>query len=174
MENTEAFIPGEWVVQRHHGPGLVKGSRTLKIGGRANVYYEVETGASTLWLPEAQMNDEWLRPLASQAELDEALDVLRSAPQPLENNAYKRRGHIMTICAGDMPAVVAALLRDLWARRTAKKWLSVDEEHILRHLTDCFLTEWSLLTGVKMETAEREFDALLRAGRKRASANAEA
>ena len=173
MENSEAFSPGEWVVQRHHGPGLVKGSRTMKIGGRVKVYYEVETNASTLWLPEGQMNNEWLRPLASEEELDEALDVLGSAPQPLENNAYKRRGYIMTIRAGDAPAAVAALLRDLRARRSAKKNLSMDEEHILRHLTDCFLTEWSLLSGLEMEQATREFDALLRAGRKKAALNAE-
>lgn len=145
----------------------------MKIGGRENVYYEVETRASTLWLPEQQMNDEWLRPLASPEELDEALTVLGSAPQPLENDTYKRRGHIMTIRAGDMPTVVAALLRDLWARRRAKKSLSMDEESILRHLTDCFLTEWSLLTGLEPEAAGREFEALLRDGRKEANLSAE-
>lgn len=173
MENSAAFLPGEWVVQRHHGPGLVKGSRIMKIGGQENVYYEVETRASTVWLPEEQMNDEWLRPLASPEELDEALAVLRSAPQPLESNSYKRRGHIMKISAGDLPRVVAALLRDLWARRKAKKSLSMYEENILRHLTDCFLTEWSLLTGLELEAAGREFEALLRAGRKKANLTTE-
>jgi RNA polymerase-interacting CarD/CdnL/TRCF family regulator len=174
MENNAAFLPGEWVVQRHHGPGLVKGSQVMKIGGQENVYYEVETRASTLWLPEQQMNDEWLRPLASPEELDEALTVLRSAPQPLESNSYKRRGHIMTVRAGDMPAEVAPLLRDLWARRKAKKSLSMDEENTLRHLTDCFLTEWSLLTGLQLEAAGREFEALLSAGRKKANLSVEA
>lgn len=145
----------------------------MKIGGHENVYYEVETRASTVWLPEEQMNDEWLRPLASPEELDEALTVLRSAPQPLESNSYKRRGHIMAISAGDLPTVVAALLRDLWARRKAKKSLSMYEENILRHLTDCFLIEWSLLTGLEVEAAGREFEALLRAGRKKANPSAE-
>lgn len=174
MEKTEAFLPGEWVVQRQHGPGQVKGSRVMKIGGQENLYYEIETRASTLWLPEEQMNDEWLRPLASQEEFDEALAVLRSVPQPLGNNSYKRRGHIMTISAGDMPAVVATLLRDMWARRMAKKSLSMVEENILRHLTECFLTEWSLLTGLELDAAEREFDALLRAGRNQAKRGTEA
>lgn len=173
MENSETFLTGEWVVQRHHGPGIVKGSRVMKIGGQETVYYEIETRASTVWLPEEQMNEEWLRPLATPEEFDEALTVLRSAPQPLETNPYKRRGHIMTIRAGDMPAVVAALLRDLWARRKAKKSLSMDDENILRHLTDCFLTEWSLLTGLELEAAAREFEALLRAGRKKTDLNAE-
>lgn len=145
----------------------------MKIGGHENVYYEVETSASTLWLPEEQMNDEWLRPLASEEELGEALDVLSSPPQPLDNNSYKRRGHIMTISAGDMPAVVAELLRDLWGRRKDRKSLSMDEENILRHLTDCFLTEWSLLTGLEAEVVGQEFDALLRAGQKKASRSAE-
>ncbi|HSM57662.1 MAG TPA: hypothetical protein VK879_16030 [Candidatus Sulfomarinibacteraceae bacterium] len=145
----------------------------MKIGGQESLYYEVETHASTVWLPEEQMNDEWLRPLASPEELDEALTVLCSAPQPLESHSYKRRGHIMTVSAGDLPAVVAALLRDLWARRKAKKTLSMYEENILRHLTDCFLTEWSLLTGLELEAAAREFEALLRAGRKKANLNAE-
>lgn len=173
MENNAAFLPGEWVVQRHHGPGFVKGSRVMKIGGQENVYYEVETRASTLWLPEEQMNDEWLRPLASPEELDEALTVLCSAPQPLESDTYKRRGYTMTIRAGDMPAVVAALLRDLSARRRAKKSLSMDEESKLRHLTDCFLTEWSLLTGLELEAAGREYEELLRDCRKKAERSVE-
>lgn len=141
----------------------------MKIGDQENVYYEVETRASTLWLPKEQMNDEWLRPLASPEELDQALAVLCGAPQPLESNSYKRRGHIMEISAGDMPTVVAALLRDLWAWRKAKKSLSMNEESILRHFTECFLTEWSLLTGQELEEAEREFEALLRAGRQKAN-----
>lgn len=145
----------------------------MKIGGEENVYVEVETRASTVWLPEEQMNDEWLRPLASPEQLDEALNVLRSAPQPMENNSYKRRGYIMTIHAGDSPAEVAALLRDMWARRKLKGTLSIDEENILRHLTDCFLTEWSLLTGLDEEAAAREFEALLRAGRKKATVSTE-
>jgi RNA polymerase-interacting CarD/CdnL/TRCF family regulator len=173
MEDLEAFLPGEWVVQRRHGPGLVKGARVMHIGGEENVYYEVETRSSTVWLPEEQMNGEWLRPLASPEELDAALTVLQSAPEPLEPNAYKRRSRVMAIGAGDVPAVVAALLRDLWAWRSNRKSLSIDEGNLLRHLTDCFLTEWTLLTGLKPEAAMQEFEALLRAGQQKAAGNAE-
>ncbi len=161
-ELQQTYSPGTWVVHRHHGVGQIESKETKRIGEQAKIYYKIQTFNSTIWLPEKKVNDEWLRPLATSAEIKQALKVLRSQPLPMSENLNTRKSQIQKVNSNAAPAEIAELLRDLRALKKKRKTLPQMEEAALRHFTDCFLTEWSVSMDLTVEEAKRKFDKIFR------------
>lgn len=165
MSNLTTFAPGDWVVHRHHGIGMLRSARETAIGDEANTYYKIKTFNSTVWLPVDKANDKWLRPLATPAEMEQALQVLGSPPRPMSKNRNKRLATITAVDSNDPPVAIAELLRDLCELKREKRGnLSKPERDALRRFTDCFLAEWSVCCGISVEVAAQEFERLIRLG----------
>ncbi len=158
------YAPGDWVVHRHHGIGQIESLETKFINEQENSYYKIVMFNSTLWLPVEKVNDDWLRPIATQAEMKKALDILKSPPQPMSDNQNSRKSQIGKVESYDLPVIIAELLRDLWALKKEKKTLYKAEEDSLRHLTECFLAEWAVSLDVPVEGAKQRFEELLLTG----------
>lgn len=167
MLDPQTYIPGAWVVHRHHGVGQVKSKETKHIAQQENTYFKIQTFNSTIWLPENKMNDEWLRPIATLAEVKRALKVLRAEPQPMSDNLNTRKSRIQKIESNAAPAEIAELVRDLWSLKKKKKGLPQVEEAGLRHLTECFLAEWAVSGDMTIDEAKQRLDKLLRASYKK-------
>lgn len=162
---ASAYTPGDWVVHLQHGAGRIESLEKKGIGENINTYCKIRAHNVTIWLPAEKMNDEWLRPLASLEDIQQAFEILSRPPRPMSDNLNSRKGRIKNIDANDAPAVLAELLRDLWALKKEKKMLSQMEEAALRRLTDCFLAEWSISLDVPVDEAKQEFERLLQIGR---------
>ena len=165
MPERQTFSPGAWVVHRHHGVGQIKSTETKRIGEQSNTYCKIKMFNSTIWLPVDKVNEDWLRPLATPADIQRALEILKSPPQPMSDNLNSRKSRIKEVDSNDAPAVIAELLRDLWALKKEKKTLSQAEEAALNHFTNCFLTEWSVSEKGTVEEVKQKFESLLRQGR---------
>lgn len=162
MQEPDAFESGSWVVHRLYGVGQIKGLEVKHISEKENSYYKVETLDSVFWIPLDKMNDEWLRPVATQAEIEKALLVLGSPPRQMAASLNHRKNRINKVTSSDTPATIAELIRDLWALKKEKKTLSMLEEQALRHFTSCFLSEWSVCMELDIDVVKQEIDVILK------------
>jgi RNA polymerase-interacting CarD/CdnL/TRCF family regulator len=119
---------------------------------------------SELWVPQDKLNDDWLRLVASLPEMQEALAVLGSPPKDINANPTARKRHLgrlKNLALNDTAAATAALVRDLWAFKKRRKYLSQTEEDALRQLKGCFLAEWSVCMQLPMDEVEQRFTTIL-------------
>jgi RNA polymerase-interacting CarD/CdnL/TRCF family regulator len=160
-EETQAYSPGDWIVHRHHGVGQIKGTEVMHIEGRKNTYCRIQTRDSTIWIPTEKLNGDWLRPLASPAEIQLALEVIRSPPHAMDADPTKRKSRINNVKPNHSPVVIAEILRDLWAHNKEKKQVSQSDVEALRHLTDLFLSEWSVCMDLEMGVIKQQLNDML-------------
>lgn len=156
----ELYSTGDWIVHKFHGVGQIKGIEEKRIGKHKNTYYHIKTHNGILWLPVDKLNEEWLRSVASDVEMRQALAVLAGQPQQMNDNLNKRKSRIKEVDSNCAPTEIAELLRDLKALKKRKTTLSQFEEQALRHLTECFLAELSVSLDIDKEQARQIFNDL--------------
>ena len=146
-QTTQAYSPGDWIVHRLRGVGQIEGTEVMDIGGGENTYYRIQTNDSMFWLPQEKLNDDWLRPLASPAEIKEALDVLSHSPSVMDSDPIERKNRIKQVKQDFSTIVIAEILRDLWAHNKEKKQVSQTDMEALRYFMNFFLAVWLLVVN---------------------------
>jgi RNA polymerase-interacting CarD/CdnL/TRCF family regulator len=158
---TQKYSRGGWIVHLHHGVGQIQGTQVMCVGGQKNQYCRIRTRNSTIWMPLEKLNADWLRPLASPAEFQQALVVLGSAARPMDTDINRRKRRINNVKLNNSPVVIAEILRDLWAHNKEKKHVSQTDGEALRHFKNLFLAEWSVCMSLEMSIAKQQLDDLL-------------
>jgi RNA polymerase-interacting CarD/CdnL/TRCF family regulator len=153
---TQAYLPGDWIVHQHHGVGQIKGNEALNIGGQENTYCKIQTLDSTYWIPLKKLKTDSLRPLASPAEIQEALLALGRSPQAMDSDPTKRKNQISKVKPNNSPVVIARIIRDLSAHNKEKKQVSQTDLDALRSFTDIFLAEWSVSMNLEMDVIKQQ------------------
>ena len=148
-------------MHRHHGVGQIKGTEVMNIGGSKSEYYKVQTDDSTFWLPLEKLDADLLRPLASPAEMQEAIDVLGLSPHEMNANPTDRKIQISKIKPNNSPVAIAEILRDLSAHNKEKKQVSQTDSEALRYFTGLFLSEWSVCMNLDMGVAKQQLSDML-------------
>lgn len=162
MEKQLMFSEGDWLVHRNYGTGQIRGVEDKNISGESSKYYKFQTEDITIWLPVDDINEELIRPLSSEEEIEEAIAVLRRPPKDMESNFNKRKSRIRKVKKNNEPVAIARLVRDLRERRRQEGGLRAAERRALRSLTKKFVQEWAACLGVKTDTARRKLDRMLR------------
>ena len=160
-QETQAYSPGDWIVHRHHGVGQIKGNKVMHIGEQENTYCQIKTRDSTIWVPTEKLGSDWLRPLASQDEIEEALEVLQSPPHEMDADPVKRKIRISKIQPANSPSDIAEILRDLWVHKKSRKSIPPLEVEALHYFTDLFLSEWSSCMKMEIGVARKKLFAML-------------
>jgi RNA polymerase-interacting CarD/CdnL/TRCF family regulator len=160
-QESETFLPGDWIVHRHYGVSRVVGIEKRRIGESENTYCKMQNDDSTFWIPVDKLNEEWLRPVAPGSAIQLALEILISPAKGMDTNPNVRRNLLRNVDLHAAPATSAELLRDLWAFKRERKHLSQHEERALRLLTDCFIAEWSVCMNLDSEEVEQRFRSLV-------------
>lgn len=154
------YRPGDWIVHLHHGVGEIECIEEKELGGDSTTYYKVVTKNKTLWVPLDKAENRWFRPLASDEEFDEIIDILRKPPREMHSNHNTRKARINSVKSSGSLQELARLIRDLWGRR-AQRRLNNTEERALRRFTDRFLREWSVCKGLDEEEARQRMQTIL-------------
>ncbi len=155
------FQVGDRVVHPVHGVGKVKSITRLRFAGdQALPYYEVVTGAATVWVPVESEGLPRLRAIVSKASLAECRRLLASNPIPLARSHKIRQVEISTrLKDGSFPAR-CAVVRDLRAHSWTKP-LGEVEDALLRRISNAVCDEWAASEGVAARKAMIEIEALL-------------
>ena len=145
-EFKPTYSLGDMVVHRYYGVGQIEGIEIKPINGIEVECFKVKTENSIYWFPTNTLDNPRVHPVASQALIQRAINILKSAPQSLENDPDRWKERIDDVqTAGDILAI-SNLLRDLAAMKTQKK-LNQTQDQALNNLEDRFLREWSASSG---------------------------
>jgi len=160
-EKRSPYRKGDWIVHRIHGVGQIHDIEVKTIRGRENKYRKIVTQNSTYWIPTDKMNEDWLRPLASAAEINDALNVVQSEPVTMDSDPLKRGSRIREAKLDYSPMVTAEIIRDLTQHKKVKKSIPPAEMDALRDFVALFLTEWSTCMKMDMGVVELKLKEML-------------
>lgn len=155
------FDKGEWLVHKNYGTGQIRGIESKQISGEPAKYYKFQTEDSIIWLPLSDLDDDLIRPLSTEDEIQEAIQVLKKPPKEMASNFNKRKSRINRVQSSNRPVRIARLVRDLRERRRQEGGLRAAERRALRSLTKKLVQEWSVCMGIKVDSARKKLDQLL-------------
>jgi RNA polymerase-interacting CarD/CdnL/TRCF family regulator len=162
------YSKGDWIVHAYHGIGQVKGKDKKTVEGEKQTFIRVEISDGQYWLPIANIDANYIRPLASRDQIKQALNLIRRPPQELLED-HKQRGNEISQILKDVSLYsTARLIRDLHGRRVSSK-LNSNEENALKKMKKQFLNEWSVIYGEGQETLEKKLTNALKTGIQKSS-----
>ena len=154
------FVKGNWIVHIYYGVGQVKRLEKKCLDGKKTIYYRVEGKDGTFWLPVNKSDTERVRPIASQKQLDSALQAIKEQPRTFTED-YKQRQILLNESKLEGSLLeIASLVRDLsyWE---VEKHLNLSEKETLEHLKNRLSMEWSIVEDIKQQEARTELNELL-------------
>jgi len=157
----QVFSEGDWVFHLYHGVGQVEGIEEKILDGESQVYYKVKARNGVFWVPVNKAESDRIRRVASEEELQNALDILQSPPEKMAPKHTTRKSRITQVTKdGDLEGF-CALLRDLQAKRTSDK-LNTTEQRAHRKLKKKIASEWSATRDIPLQEAKKKLNKILR------------
>ncbi len=154
------FVKGNWIVHLYYGVGQVKRLEKKCLDGKKTIYYRVEGKDGTFWLPVNKSDTKRVRPIASQKQLNSAIQAIKEEPRKFTED-YKQRQIFMNESKSKGSLLeIACLVRDLsyWE---VEKHLNLSEKETLEHLKNRMSMEWSIVLDIKQQEARTELNELL-------------
>lgn len=154
------FVKGNWIVHIYYGVGQVKRLEKKCLDGKKTIYYRVEGKDGTFWLAVNKADTKRVRPIASQKQLNSAIQAIKEQPREFTED-YKQRQIFMNESKSRGSLLeIACLVRDLsyWE---VEKHLNLSEKEMLEHLKNRLSMEWSIVLDIKQQEARTELNELL-------------
>ena len=107
------------------------------------------------------MDNEVLRPLSSQEEIQLAIAALQRPPKEMSSNYKERQMRIQKARIMNTPQSMARIVRDLRERRRNKGPLNTTERSAYQTLKQRLIEEWAMVTGNQVEKVTSRIDTLL-------------
>jgi CarD family transcriptional regulator len=147
------FAQGETVVHPQHGTATVRGVRTKDLGHGPTAYLElhIESGAMTILIPTASVEQLGIRPLTSRQDAEAILRLLEEESDVPVDWSERRTATDARLKSRDL-AQIAMAVRDLLRHeRRIDKAMSNAEQTALRSGLAILADELSLSLGLSVE-----------------------
>jgi CarD family transcriptional regulator len=157
------FKVGDCVVHPSHGVGrIVRLEVQTFMASQAQLFYEITTSKSTVWVPVDGKPGGGLRRLSSKQDLAHCRRLLQKSPAVLEPDHRKRQLELAARLRGGSFQTLCEVVRDLTARGRIKP-LNEADSAALRRARSALLQEWAAAAGISLAEATAEVDGLLQA-----------
>jgi RNA polymerase-interacting CarD/CdnL/TRCF family regulator len=154
---------GDWIVHTYYGVGQIMGMETKQIEDATIKYYRVEAKNSIFYVPVKNIDNERIRPVASQYMMRKVKKILQEAPEEMSPDHNIRKRQIIDLLSDGSLATTAQLIRDLTGRKAGYS-LNDHEEKTLEKLTEQLVLEWSIAQQIDLEEANQQFRENLQIG----------
>ena len=155
------FKVGDSVVHPSHGVGRVVGLEVQNfMAAEGQLFYEITTSKSTVWVPVDASPEGGLRRLSSKQELAHCRRLLQKPPTTLEPDHRKRQLELAAQLRGGSFQTLCEVVRDLTARGRIKP-LNEADSAALRRARTSMLQEWAAAEGITVAEAAAQVDGLL-------------
>ena len=154
---------GDWIVHSYYGVGQITGMETKQIEDTKTRYYRVEANNSIFYVPVKNIDNERIRPVASQYMMRKVRKILQETPEEMSPDHNIRKRQITDLLSDCSLATTAQLIRDLTARKVEFS-LNDHEEKTLEKLTERLVLEWSIAQQIDLEKANILFLETLQKG----------
>lgn len=159
------FSCGDYVVHPKFGVGTVVCIEEMVFSGDdPSVFYRVDFGKTTLWIPVKIPKSRGIRPVTPKRDLARYRSLLKSRPVHLNDNFRKRQVELEDRMHQGTFQALCEVVRDLSARNR-ERILSNYELTLLRRTREAMDSEWARASNLPLVNAAEEIDALLHKGR---------
>ncbi|PIU91506.1 MAG: hypothetical protein COS63_00935, partial [Anaerolineae bacterium CG06_land_8_20_14_3_00_57_67] len=132
--------------------------RTLS--GQNTLYYAVQIGDLTVWVPADGKLGSRLRPPTPQAGFKKLLAILSSPGEPLPDDRQDRKTRLLELLKDGRAESLCRVIRDLSAYRQVRP-LNENDQALMRRAQNALLGEWGFALSVTPAQAELELNRLL-------------
>jgi CarD family transcriptional regulator len=154
-----SFMIGQSVIHPAHGAGTIVGFEEKELVKGFQRYFVIEfiRNRLTVHLPERRIEQIGVRPVMSARRISGVMETLESIPVDLPDEFRLRRALIDKQIHSGYPNQIAAAVRDLTWRSSAKYLTEADRE-ALEEARALLITETALALEQVWEQAEQRID----------------
>ena len=151
---------GDSVMHWTHGLGKVVRLEERALAGQAIMYYAIQIGDMTVWVPADDMLETRLRLPTRAADFKKMLGILSSPGDPLPIDRRERKTLLMEWLKDGLTVSLFRVIRSLATYRLDHS-LNLDEQAILKRSQHALIGEWSCALSIPAAQAEIELYRLL-------------
>ena len=154
------FHAGDPVMHWVHGLGTVIRREKRDVLGNAALYYAVQVGDLTIWVPADEFLSQRLRPPTSKIRFKRLLAELKTPGEALPPDRRERKVRLVELLRDGR---AESLVRVIRALCTLKKVHSLNDNDTtqLRRAETSLVSEWGQVLSVTPQEAESELHRLL-------------
>lgn len=154
---------GDTVVHPTHGVGKIVRLEEKEISGSTVRHYLLAIGTTMVWVPIKPDGSTTLRAVTAKRELDNGRKVLKSRPATIEREHKQWRLDTLARLTPGSFQVSCEVVRDLTSLGWYRAMGEIDSS-MLQKVRGNLRREWAAASGLSLQDAILEMDALLRAG----------
>lgn len=154
------FREGDPVMHWTYGLGKIIRLEERSLSGKTILYYAVQIGELTVWVPADGMLEKRLRPPTSELRLKELLEILTGPSEALPEDRHERKLLLMKMIRDGQAESLCRVIRDLTAMQQVRS-LNDSDHALLKQSQSAFVGEWGLVLSVTNLQAENELQRLL-------------
>lgn len=154
------FHEGDSVMHCTYGLGKIIRMEERKIYGPSILYYAVQIGDMTIWVPADERLDTRLRAPTRGDEFQGLLDILGGPGEPLPNDRHERRELLSGWLKDGRAESLCRVIRSLASYRQVRS-LSDNDQMLFKRAQHALIGEWGHSLSITTAQAEREMHLLL-------------
>jgi len=151
---------GDSVMHWTHGLGKVVRLEERALSGQVIMYYAIQIGDMTVWVPADNMLETRLRLPTGKADFKRMLSTLSKPGEPLPEDRRERKTLLIEWLKDGQTESFFRVIRSLATYRQSHS-LNLDEQAILKRSQNALIGEWSCALSIPAAQAEIELYRLL-------------
>jgi RNA polymerase-interacting CarD/CdnL/TRCF family regulator len=152
---------GDSVMHWTHGLGKVIQLEERVLSGQAILYYAIQIGDMTVWVPADDRLETRLRLPTRATEFKRLIGTLSHPGEPLPHDRRERKTLLMEWLKDGRTESLVRVIRSLSTYQKEHS-LNLDEQTLLKRSTNTLVGEWSYALSVTVAQAENELFRLLK------------
>ncbi len=154
------FHEGDTVMHWTYGLGQIVRLEERAVSGPKTLYYAVQVGDMTVWVPADEKLGSRLRSPTSESGFKKLLAILSGPGEPLPDDRNERKAHLLELLRAGNAESLCKIIRDLSA--SAKK--NDNDLSLLKQAQNTLLGEWGFVLSITHAQAALEMHRLLASG----------
>ena len=155
------FQEGDSVMHWTHGLGKVVGLATMDLVGKKTLYYAIQVGDLTVWVPADEQLESRLRHPTPAAEFKRLMESFSRPGEPLPVDPYERKKLLLQWLRTGSSESLFRVVCSLSTYHHDGHPLKENDQALMKRVQNALLGEWSFALSVSLAQAERELRHML-------------
>lgn len=167
------FHKGDSVMHCMYGLGKVLRLEAMTLSGEKILYYAIQFGDLTVWVPADDKLETRLRLPTQVDEFKRLMGILSRPGEPLPDDRFERKKLLLEWLKDGRAESLFRVIRNLSTYHRHGHPLIEDDQILLKRSRKALLGEWSFTMSVTLAQAEHELQRLLASHSSRIEEHAE-
>ena len=146
------FHQGDSVMHWIHGLGQVVRLETRNFSDEQVLYYAIQIGETTVWVPADDLLETRLRPPTPEAEFTRLMDTLADPGKTLPSDPAQRRKLLLKWLKDGGCKSLFRVIKSLATHRDLHR-LNESDQGLMRRTQKVLLSEWSFAMSISLAQA---------------------